>query len=264
MKEINLEKINLKLLFNTRRDLAIAIIFIVSGVLIVLLAGLPQLSTINKINTNLKKEKKTLLALQDKNKKLEDIPFSVNFDEAKKVDEVLPSYNPLLELLNNLNYISEQAEVSITDFEIAPGKIASRSAEAAEEFTSSSGVLKIKIKASGQLENMKQFLVLIEQLSPITIITKMNVSYSQENPSDNIMAGAELELSTSYFNESIVMNVDDPLPNVPVEQEKIFNELVSFSLAAIETKSIETTTEEGIPDPFKANQPQLEEIPKSF
>ncbi len=114
---------NLKLFFNTRQKIILAMALIWGALAMIFLAIKPQVVYLFELNDNLEAERQTLAALKRKVQELDQIEFSQQFERKDKVDEVLPSNKPLLELLFNLNQAMIQTKASVTELKISPGKI---------------------------------------------------------------------------------------------------------------------------------------------
>ena len=114
---------NLKLFFNTRQKIILAMALIWGALAMIFLAIKPQVVYLFELNDNLEAERQTLAALKRKVQELDQIEFSQQFERKEKVDEVLPSNKPLLELLFNLNQAMIQTKANVTELKMSPGKI---------------------------------------------------------------------------------------------------------------------------------------------
>ncbi len=121
---------NIKLFLHNRKFIIISVILVWASVFMLFSAFKPQINQIQTKKDTLNQKRSELNQLSKKNLELEQILNSSEFAQKEKVNEVLPSHKPLLELLSNLNQAARQHEITFVDFEISPGEIASDSAEA--------------------------------------------------------------------------------------------------------------------------------------
>ena len=240
-----LNDLNLTVLMRSRQHLMTAIAL---GVTAVLLFGLSfgQVSDMLATREKLASEQKKIDQLNVKAQNLEQLKTSPEFAQADRINEVLPSRKPLLELLNNLNNVANETRVAITEFEISPGEIASDSAnvsaaEAAKNSrrTADYDKLDLELTIVGDLGQVRQFMDLIERVSPITTITQLTIDRKVQSTlglGENATR-ADLALSTYYYTRSIASTVSSPLPDISSRQQEIFQEILSFSPAEIETQT---------------------------
>ena len=180
---------------------------------------LKQISPIKKVFAELASSKQELNKFQTKVDELENIAFDSEFKKMTEIDEVLPSYKPLLELLNNLNSVAVQSETLIKNFSLSPGEIATDSTILSrtrrQKFYDE---LVLEFSVSGTLANVQNFMTLIEQVTPISTIT--NISLSQQiNEDSGVETTANLKLKTFYFTQAIAVTLTEPLP--PIEDEQL-------------------------------------------
>jgi len=216
---IEKEEINYKLIWNTRKELVLAILSFALAFVIFTMVVLKQISPIKKVFAELASSKQELNKFQTKVDELENIAFDSEFKKMTEIDEVLPSYKPLLELLNNLNSVAVQSETLIKNFSLSPGEIATDSTILSrtrrQKFYDE---LVLEFSVSGTLANVQNFMTLIEQVTPISTIT--NISLSQQiNEDSGVETTANLKLKTFYFTQAIAVTLTEPLP--PIEDEQL-------------------------------------------
>ncbi|NMA30141.1 MAG: type 4a pilus biogenesis protein PilO [Candidatus Pacebacteria bacterium] len=216
---IEKEEINYKLVWNTRKELVLAILSFALVFVIFTMVVLKQISPIKKVFAELASSNQELNKFQTKVDELENIAFDSEFKKMTEIDEVLPSYKPLLELLNNLNSVAVQSETLIKNFSLSPGEIATDSTILSrtrrQKFYDE---LVLEFSVSGTLANVQNFMTLIEQVTPISTIT--NISLSQQiNEDSGVETTANLKLKTFYFTQAIAVTLTEPLP--PIEDEQL-------------------------------------------
>lgn len=173
--------INYKLLLHNRRFMLLSIVLGWGILALVLFVIRPKFANLFEIKAEIDDSRSQLEKLERKLQDLEQLRLSEQFQKKDKVDEVLPSHKPLLELLSNLNQAATQTKVGIQDFKIEPGRIASSSAELGLK-PSKQGYRQMELSLSieGQEENVEQFLELVERIAPLTTIIELNINRHTE------------------------------------------------------------------------------------
>ena len=216
---INTEDFNYRLIWNTRKELVLAILIFALSFVILTMVVLRQIEPVKDVFAELAKTNQELDKFQTKAKELENIAFDSEFRKMSEIDEVLPSYKPLLELLNNLNSVALQSQTLIKNFSLTPGEIATDSTLIARTRRQKSyDELELEFTVSGTLGNVQGFMTLIEQVTPISTITSITLN-QQINDDSSIEATANLKLKTFYFTQPIAVTITEPLP--PINQEHL-------------------------------------------
>lgn len=235
--------------------MAIAIFF--GSLLILILAIIPQINTIKTANAKLAKEQQELDKITGKYKELEQIKLSPEFAQSDKIDAILPSKKPLLELMTGINSVAAISEVAVAELQINPGEIATSSAQlkqTARQQSVNFDSIEITITVIGQLNNIQDFMVLIEQISPITTITKIALSQNTSKQSGVILTTAQLTLQTHYFTQQIKTTLGSNLPKISQREKEIFQTIQGFTIAEPEPQN--DVEGGGLSDPFS-----IERIP---
>jgi Tfp pilus assembly protein PilO len=224
---INQKQFNWRLFVYTRMNLLLGIGVIIAGVMILALATWPQISSILETQTKIAKEKKELQKVSVKLQELDAIKISPEFKDTDTVNGVLPSKKPLLEFMTSLNSIASLTNVVISDLKISPGQIATASSElkTASRRTNKNSydALDLNLAVSGQLNDIQRFLSLIEQISPITTITKIDLNREVKvNDGGSIKTKADLDLRVHYFTQQITTSLTTTLPQITQRERTIF------------------------------------------
>jgi Tfp pilus assembly protein PilO len=114
----------LRYLTTTRRYLSMAVGLIVLVIGLVVGVIWPQAMEILDLQGTVAKQDKLVSQLQLKEQQLQQLPNSPTFAQVEKVNLVLPSKKPLLELLTSINKAVTTSGVSVSSIELAPGSIA--------------------------------------------------------------------------------------------------------------------------------------------
>ncbi len=232
------QEINIKLILKTRRQLSIGVLLIVLSVVLTVVASYPQIKKTMKLREEKNKEAEILEQLETKLTQLNQIKKDEDFQRASKVDEVLPSHKPLLELLTNLNSVGTFSKIAITNFTVSPGEITERdatlSAQLVEKQTTKKkntpyDQLTLELQIAGELKNIKQFISVMELMSPLTSVTEIRLADAQTEVDEDFFTRASIILDTYFYDETIAFAVDSPLPKITKEQRGIFEQIISFT-----------------------------------
>lgn len=240
-----------RLFVYTRKELLFAVGVFMAAFLVVVLAIMPQISAIQTTNTKLTKETAELEKFTSKYKELEQIKLSPEFAQSEKIDSILPSKKPLLELMSAINAVASSSQVAVTELKINPGEIATSSAQLKQVFRQNPTAydsIDLSLKVYGQLNNIQQFLVMIEQISPITTITKITLNQSTNKQSGVIVTTAQLTLQTNYFTQQIKTSLATGLPKISAREKEIFATIQGFTIPEPEEQT--EVTGGGQADPF--------------
>lgn len=235
-----LSSFNLNVLLGSRKNLVMAIAFGLTGLI---LLGLTYTQAGGALATNKKMatEQQKITQLNIKAQQLEQLKLSPEFAQAETVNRVLPSHKPLLELLNNLNSVAGETSVSITEFEISPGEIASDSTQVAQQTTKKKQTdydrLDLKLTIIGELGQIRRFMDLIERVSPLTTITSLTVDRKVEGGQLSNTTRADLALSTYYYTKSIASTLSSPLPEISAREREVFQDILSFTPSELESQT---------------------------
>jgi Tfp pilus assembly protein PilO len=259
--KIDLQHINLKALMTNRRYLLMAGTIVALTILMIIGAIVPQILGSLETYTQIQQQAQKLQALQTKAQALDQIR-DLQQEDRSKVDQALPSEKPLLQLITAINTVAQQAQVSVSEVQLSPGKISTSSAganagtsslaasssaqsrtasvvAAATSKTSIPGAEKLTVglKVSGSLAQINQFIQDIEKVAPITDVTSIQLSTgsrstsviaSSESASPASSFQAKLQLSTYFFTQSIAATIEAPLPKVGAREQDLLANLNSF------------------------------------
>jgi hypothetical protein len=236
-----LNTFNFKSLWGTRKNLGLALAFAFTGLSLFVLAY-NQTNGALAANRQLKTEQQKLTQLDRKAQELEQLKLSPEFAQADVINRVLPSHKPLLELLNNLNNVAGQTTVAITEFEINPGEIASDSTQAtkqpaAKKKSTDFDQLDLKLTIVGDLAQIRNFMDLIERVSPMTTITSLSVDRQSGDTELSSATRADLALSTYYYTKSISSALSSPLPEISAREREVFQAILAFTPAELEAQT---------------------------
>ncbi len=224
---------NWKLLWNTRKELVLGVLFFILSLMILILGILQQIGPVQAEVKELKDKKAELAKFTDKAKQLQELALDPSFNQSSAIDQVLPSHKPLLEILSNLNRVAQSSEVVIKNFSLNPGEIATDTTKVKKTTTNQRyDYLDLDFTVSGPLWKIQTFLTLIEQVTPISTITSISINRDIDEDK-NAQAQAELILRTFFFTQPIKTTITNPLPSIANNDKKIIeqiNELVPSTI----------------------------------
>ncbi|MFZ5437550.1 MAG: type 4a pilus biogenesis protein PilO [Patescibacteria group bacterium] len=232
---------NLSLLLSTRMNLVKAVAFGLTAFVLLILTYY-QLTGISETRKKMEVTQKKTDQLANKIAELEALKTTPEYAQAQKMNDILPSHKPLLELLNNLNSVASETNVSITEFKINPGEIITEGEEAQKVSVKKKKAgdydqLNLDLSIVGGLDQVKEFMTLIERVSPITTITSLTIDRKATNIGDNQqLTRADLSLSTYYYTKSVSATLSAAIPSITQEERAIFQDIIDFSPSQIENQ----------------------------
>jgi Tfp pilus assembly protein PilO len=243
MKQEN--DVNLQLFLKNRKFLVLTVILVWLSFGLGFFVIKPQIASIFKSKSELDKNRTQLKKLQQKLVELKQIRLSEEFKKKDKVDEVLPSHKPLLELLANLNQAAKKTSIIFTNFEISPGKVASPGAKVkrAAETRKGYNALELELSIRGKEEDVDQFLELVEKIAPLTTITELSINRKDYDLTEDevemevatkatgnnlTVSSADMVMSTYYYTRTVTTTLSKKLPSVGEEEIKIFETIQKF------------------------------------
>lgn len=238
-----LNSINFSLIMSTRKKLVTAISLGITSFILLILTY-TQITAIFETRKKIEITQKKVNQLNVKTTELQQLKFTPEYAQASRMSEVLPSYKPLLELLNNLNSVANKTNVSITEFQINPGEIITEEEGATrvlvkKKQSAEYDQLNLELSILGELNQVKEFMNLIERVSPLTTITSLTIdrkttSFSTE---EQQLTRADLYLNTYYYTRPISSALSSALPDITIEEKDIFQEILDFTPPEIESQT---------------------------
>lgn len=221
----NKTEVNWRLLWNTRKELVLGVLFFILSLLVLVLGVIKQITPIADSLREFKEKEAELAKFYGKAEQLKQLAIDPNFNQSSDIDKVLPSHKPLLEILNNLNKIANSSQVVIKNFSLNPGEIATDSTQARRTTSEQKfDYLDLDFSVSGPLWRIQTFLDLIEQVTPISTITSISINRDIDKDPDAI-AQADLILRSFYFTQSIRTTITSPLPDITLAERKILDNI---------------------------------------
>ncbi len=254
------KQFNYKIIWITRRKLVYSVGLVALAILLLVFAFYPQVKESLALQSKYKKEQPKLQKLQAKLTDLQTIDSTTEYAQADVVRAALPSNKPLLEFLTSLNSIAVASNIAVKDFALSPGSIATDSAEAATNKKSKNAdnvdTLDLEIEIEGTFDQLQQFLLDIEKISPFTTITQLSLGKgtSAADRSTDRIIGAKLSTSTYFFTQSIKATVDAPLPKLTATDRNVLTALSDFQEYDLPEQ---TEILGGVADPFGINKLEI-------
>ncbi|MEO8581870.1 MAG: hypothetical protein ABI425_04850 [Patescibacteria group bacterium] len=218
--------INYQYILQTRRMLVIA--FGLAGVtLFVGMAILiPNLTKARTAYANLNAEKGRLANLERKNSILQNVQNTDLYSKKSDINAILPSSKPLLQLLNQIDRVSAETGVIISEFGVVPGEISTASGELKTikppvGANPNLGSIETQIILIGKIENVNSFLKAINNITPLTETTELALKainrqdlVDQQKLSDPHVFEATLTLTSYFFTGKIQTDPNQDLPDL--------------------------------------------------
>ncbi len=261
--KVDVKGVSWQHLLRTRRYMVIAVALGIGAALLLFYVGTTLISQtvggVNEFNT----KQKDVTTLRRKALALQDGTLIEQAEDRQKIDILLPSKKPLLQLLNNVGTAAQEAQVTLAEIETTPGRIASGSAQLKADVAKFGGaptstkingtdVLQIGLTVNGTLPQINAFLKNIEHITPLSDITQLQLIHLS---GENIGEGqyqAKLKIASYYFTQPINVRVDAALPEIKGTEQDFLNSLDTFKFSA-ETQQ-ENIQGGGLNDLFRVNK----------
>lgn len=259
------QTINARYITHTRRYALFAVGLVLLAIFLTMVIIVPQGQAALERYDELQRQQAQLDQLQIKVQQLQALPESELFANSGRINQLLPSRKPLLELLTAMNVVAGEAGVVYSDISLSPGRIATAGADLTERVpvagsrnqqtsrgpTSGVESLNIRLKVAGNLENINLFLSQVESVAPMTTVTRLSLAEraaSRANPES--FFEAEMEVESYFFNQIISASVAAPIPSLSVTQQVILNEITGYRYPDIQTRDV---IQGGVNDPFRVD-----------
>jgi hypothetical protein len=218
--------INYQYFLHTRKYLVIAIGLSVASVFVTMTILLPNFNKVRTLLSTVNTEKRKLANLQRKSDTLQNVQSTDLYSKRESINAILPSSKPLLQLLNQIDKVSKENQVIVSEFGVVPGEISTPSAEFKETTppkpkgqNPNLDILETKLNIIGRIDNINSFLRSINTLTPLTETTELSLRginrqdlVDQNLMTDSSVFEATLTL-TSYFFVGDVQT--DPTRDLP-------------------------------------------------
>lgn len=239
---------SIKYFYNTRRFLVWAVFLGVLAVGLTIFSLIPQVQSASGLYSDMLKEGKRLAQLKLKLAQLDDAANTAIMINADKINAVLPSKKPLLELLTGLNNIGGKSNVIFSNISLTPGKISTDSAEVETNVRKRSRTLvnrqyeslDLDVTVTGPISNVNQFLKQVEMMAPFTNVTAMTLN-EKTGPS-GIEGGvdssyeAKVTITTYFFNRPLTATIDAAIPELSAAQQKTIDEIQDFTYTTVQAQ----------------------------
>lgn len=275
MANPQLPTITPRYVLETRRYLALSVGIGLVVVLVVFVGIIPQVQAILNLQRETSGQQQQVTKLEQKVRQFEQVLNPEILAQIQTVDILLPSQKPLLGLLASLDSVANLSGVSYSGIELTPGSIATESAEleangfvattprasVATGGSTDADSLDVRLRVNGTLEQLNQFLALIERTAPISTVISLSLT-PQGRPvllstdSPETVTGqyeAEVTVAAAYFTRSVSAAVDAALPTINSNQQEFLNELAQFTVQEVPPQL--EIMQGGLDDLFGVEQP---------
>lgn len=226
MKQTDIQTSNLKLLWGTRRSLLMTAGLILVSAAVIFLFVMPQISQGYSHFLDWQEAQKTEAELRDKLRQLSDSESSPGFMYESLVNVALPDRKPLLELMQSLSLVSQEAGVTVDSFEMTPGLVATQAATSSQN---SSDNLSVDYSITGSFDQINKFMKRIEEVTPFTTIVSLHIGSEVSNITDDDIFTAKITSETYFYAKSVVSGESTQLPKMTAQAEQVLKELRQYA-----------------------------------
>jgi len=245
-------------------------LFVVVGLLV--FVAVPSIRKVVLLRQEISQKNETLRSLEQKVEVLKSLDENQLLTQVENLERTLPSRKDVFLLLTSLNGLASQTGVSLEQFSLAPGSLATASAtdsstnrSTAQDDLSSSGreaassqlaSLGVEVKITGSFEAVKGFLSNLEQLIPLMRLTTLDLSPASEETPVSLAGTTALpvvpEVSANFtiamFYASLptqLGTITEPIQTLTESEQGLYDKLLSFiSFPASPSASVPTGRED--------------------
>lgn len=224
--------------FMSRKYLAMSVLSWGVAALLIVFYLLPQISSTLEASQSLETSRQQLRTLQDKLDFIQTFQGDTFRSQENRVNTILPSYKPLLPLLNSLGQLSASQNVALTGIELNPGSISTASAEsqqAAQRAAGGLAMLPVKLNVRGGIDNVNAFLNSLNTVTPVLELSDISL-----NP---VSGGVEVLTPSAYEGgiglvsyyapiASVKTSVSQKLPTLSNADLDLIQELEQYTIYA--------------------------------
>ncbi len=187
-------------------------------------------------------KKQKLDNLTRKFNQLQNFKADVLEKQVRELEQVFPSKKPVLEIINTLNLLAIENQVSLGAVNLNPGKL-----EEKENMATSASELqnfKLSFMVNGEIEKISQFVKDLQQSAPLNKIKELGVGL---NPQAKNISSVSLMLEV-YFQPlpKALPSLEMPLSVLNAEEEETLTQLSAFKFFPLKTLPNVTTGKEDI------------------
>lgn len=173
-----------------------------------------------------KAQEEKILNLKKKSEKLISLDEQELISKVEKVEQILPSKQPLIALISQISALSQEEGVKFTGLELDPQKLKNQinvvSQDQKEEEKTES--LPLLIKINGETAKVFSFIRRLDEIPPLMKIE----SFSLETGGEKM-----IELTIRIFYQELPQTlgkIDAPLPELNEKAQEILNNFSEFKI----------------------------------
>jgi hypothetical protein len=258
---------DLKAIFQVKRYILLPTVTVI--VVIGLLAFFVGPSVRKIINTRkeVSKDSEKLASLKKKVESLEGFDESLLIEQVEVLEQALPSKKDVLGLMTTLNGLAEDNDVSLGNYKLSPGSIATEAAtpsatkstaepQQARERKSGFDSIVVAVNLSGPLEGVGTFLSGVEHSWPLMKLTKLSLNPlkrrvleldATQSASDRIGVTLELDLFYASLPKQLG-TIGKPIASLSEREQELYDEISQYLSYEVDIPQVPT----GVEDPFSS------------
>jgi hypothetical protein len=215
----------------------LAVVFIIVSAVFILLPLFQDILAMRDENKMLGETLERLTVKREQLQSLHDTELTRQLAVATKA---LPNSKPVLPLLGILGVIPGETKMTLLQYSLAPGGVASEEAEVEEVVENSPGelsVMPVEVTLDGTFEDVYGFLLRLKNTSPFVNLLEMSLSgFEQEGgmpPTAPIALESQMQIYYS-LPPSTIGKMSDPLPTFGEAEEKTLRQLEALTTPSLD------------------------------
>ena len=245
----------IKLFLRTRQSLVIMIVGILVALGLAWFGILPQWQTTQEKRDNLLAAQADLEVLETKKTTLTTALAQVSDSDVELIDNLLPSYKPILEIIYALGQARSDYPVTFTRLSFSPGEIATDSATTTRR-NNREEKLTMDLDITGRHNILLDFLQRIETMTPLSSIATLDLSKR-----DDGFSSAKIQLSIFYDTKKVAVTTTSKVPVLSPANKDTLSFLRDFSILDAEQLNYQGMIEGDREDIFGFDPINIDEIP---
>lgn len=221
--------------------------------IITFVAVKPKLDEIIERRDKIEADKIKLERLTKKELFLKNLDTEALKPKVELVVQAIPSEKDFPSFITTMNYLAQEASVSMTALNTSPGKVSTDSGVL--NLASKSEALPIHISMEGQLANIKVFLTKMLNSLPVQSLQSFTFDFKWkdkggEKAANDVFGKVAADFSQAFYYKTLpteLGKVTDQIQKITPDEEELFTKLSGY----YQSPKVQNFTPVGREDPFQ-------------
>lgn len=209
------------------------------GVVVILgflLVVLPQAQRLIELRDSIAAGKKVLTQLQQKVDQITQLEPGYIEELSGVVSLALPDHKPFYEMFSLLQQLAVEAGVTLGDFDLSPGSLASNSAQTKSVDKRGYVALDTTLTIQGTTDQVVFFIDKLQRSLPLVTVTSISMS-GDINELDTRQATLDMTVNYTAKAKDAALTLEKPLSSLSDIDRQLLDTLLSYSAPSEQTAS---------------------------